>query len=180
MHKFTDRGARRPPIKLPGGAHVCFTVDIAFEGFLKACQYRGGAADAWRQAGPLFAVLCRVRLARGRVAPARYPRAIQAEGRGAHQRLCGRMLSQDPSRWRATPDTRWSHMADQRRRHRVGRSASRAGRGQTNARRHQRGDRTTSVGWLSPGYAGSEARLRAISEAGIFYSCDDARTICRT
>lgn len=30
------------------------------------------------------------------------------------------------------------------------------------------------AGWVSPGYAGSAARLKTLSKAGVFYSCDDA------
>jgi allantoinase len=173
MHKFTDRGARRPPIKLPGGAHVCFTVDIAFEGFLKACQYRGRSTPGdkpdryslsfaeyglregvWR----LLDILGLFKLKGGALtngyAAECYPKTLKVVSDAGHEVVA--------HGWTNDAGIASDDLQVERAEVKRTLDAINAATG------------TTPVGWLSPGYAGSEARLRAISEAGIFYSCDDA------
>jgi peptidoglycan/xylan/chitin deacetylase (PgdA/CDA1 family) len=169
-----DRGTRRAPIELPDGALVCFTVDVAFEGFLSASQYRirppppdradafslsfadyGPRVGSWR----LLELFERLKLKSGwlanGLAAQRYPRTLKAIADAGHE-MIGHGWSNDGGDV-ASEDVEVERLE-------VARTlaAITAATG------------TTPVGWLSPGYAGSAARRVALSEAGVFYDCDDA------
>lgn len=173
MHAFRDRGARRPPITLPGGARVCFTVDLGFEGFASACQYRlrpvpVGQADRyslsfaeyglrvgiWRLLELMQEAGITAGVAVNGLAAARYPTTLNAVAAAGHE-----MIGHG---WTNDPGVPAGDAADERAE--IGRTldAIAAATGQR------------PVGWVSPGYAGSEARLAALAEAGVVYSCDDA------
>lgn len=173
MHTFTDRGVRRNPIKWPDDALVCFTVDIAYEGFQKACQYRGRPTPGdkpdryslsfaeyglregvWR----LLDILGQFKLSAGALANGyaaqRYPKTLRAVSDAGHEVVA--------HGWTNDAGIASDDLGAERAEVKRTLDAIKAAVG------------ATPVGWLSPGYAGSDARLQAISEFGIFYSCDDA------
>jgi peptidoglycan/xylan/chitin deacetylase (PgdA/CDA1 family) len=173
MSQFQDRGARRKPVKLPDGAHVCFTVDIAYEGFQKACQYRGRPTlgdkpdryslsfaeyglreGVWR----LLDILSQFKLRGGALtngyAAERYPKTLKAVSDEGHE-VVAHGWTNDAGI--ASDDLPTERAEVKRTLHAITQAVG-----------------ITPVGWLSPGYAGSEARLQALSEVGVFYSCDDA------
>ncbi len=173
MLGFTDQGARRKPIDLPGDARICFTIDIAFEGFQTACQYRGrptppGKPDlyslsfaeyglrvgVWR----LLEIIDQFKLKAGSLtnglAAERYPKTLKAVSDAGHEIVA--------HGWTNDAGVASDDLETERIEVRRTLDAITAAVGKS------------PVGWVSPGYAGSPMRLKAISEAGIFYSCDDA------
>jgi peptidoglycan/xylan/chitin deacetylase (PgdA/CDA1 family) len=170
---FVDRGMRRPPIKLPDNARVCFTVDIAFEGFEKACQYRGRPMPperpdlyslsfaeyglrigVWR----LLELIDEFKVTAGCLtngyAAQRYPKTLKAVHDAGHE-IVAHGWTNDAGIASLDVDTERAEVKRTL-------DAIVAAVGEP------------PVGWLSPGYSGSPARLQALTEAGIFYSCDDA------
>lgn len=173
MRDFVDRGARRPPIELPADARVCFTVDIAFEGFLEACQYRGrpmppGRPDAyslsfaeyglrvgvWRLLELIGEFDLKAGCLTNGYAAQRYPKTLKAVSNAGHE-IVAHGWTNDAG---VASDDLGAERAEVRRTL----DAIVAAVGES------------PVGWLSPGYAGSSTRRAALSEAGIVYSCDDA------
>ena len=173
MSELVDQGARRAPIKLPGNARVCFTVDIAFEGFLTACQYRGrptppGKPDlyslsfaeyglrigVWRLLELINEHKLKAGVMTNGYAAQRYPKTLKALHDGGHE-IIAHGWTNDAGIASDDDDTERQEV-----RRTVDAIVSASG--------------ATPSGWVSPGYAGSAARLKALSEAGMFYSCDDA------
>jgi peptidoglycan/xylan/chitin deacetylase (PgdA/CDA1 family) len=169
-----DRGARRPPIKLLGNARVCFTVDIAFEGFLRACQYRGRPVPpdkpdlyslsfaeyglrvgVWRLLDLLAECGIRGSCLTNGYAAQQYPATLKAVADAGHEIVA--------HGWTNDAGIASDDVEIERKEVRRTLDAIVAAVDQS------------PVGWLSPGYAGSPARRVALSEAGVFYSCDDAR-----
>lgn len=173
MQEFVDRGGRRPPIELPGGARVCFTVDIAFEGFLEVCQYPGRPmppgrpnpyslsfaeyglrVGVWRLLELAGDFDLKVGCLTNGYAAERYPSTLKAVSDAGHEIVAHGWSNDDG----VASDDLGVERAEVRR--------------TLDAIVAAVGD--SPVGWLSPGYAGSATRRVALSEAGIFYSCDDA------
>jgi peptidoglycan/xylan/chitin deacetylase (PgdA/CDA1 family) len=174
MNNFNDRGAPRPPIKLPNGERVCVTIDIAYEGFLKACQYRhrttplekpdlfsmsfseyGPRVGVWRlmETFDEFNVKC-TSITSG-LAAQRYPKTLKALHAAGHE-IMGHAWTNDGSSI-ASDDEKIEQ--DEVRR-------------SLDAIIAATGERP--VGWMSPGGMGSPARTKALVEAGVIYNCDDA------
>lgn len=173
MLGFTDRGARRPPMPLPGGARVCFTVDLAFEAFTRACQYRlrrvppeqpdryslsfaeyGLRVGIWRLLDLLREAGVRAGAAVNGLAAERYPKTLKAVADAGHE-MIGHGWTNDPG----VPS---EDAAAERTEIERTLASITAATGRKPA------------GWVSPGYATSAARLQALVEAGLLYSCDDA------
>ena len=173
MLDFIDSGGRRPPITLPAGALVCFTVDIAFEGFLEACQHRGrqtpkGVPDLyslsfaeyglrvgiWR----LLALMSEFNLTAGIMingyAAERYPKTLRAVEIAGHEMIAHGWTNDAGT---ASEDAQ-TEVASVKRT--VDAIVAATGK--------------TPRGWVSPGYAGSLTLRRALVNAGFLYSCDDA------
>jgi peptidoglycan/xylan/chitin deacetylase (PgdA/CDA1 family) len=170
---FVDRGARRAPIKLPGDARVCFSIDIAFEGFLIACQYRGrptppGQPDmfslsfaeyglrigVWRLLNVIGEFGLKAGCLTNGYAAERYPKTLKAVHDAGHE-IVAHGWTNDAGI--ASDDEAVERAEVQRT---LGAIVAAVGE--------------QPVGWLSPGYAGSAARRKVCAEAGVFYSCDDA------
>jgi peptidoglycan/xylan/chitin deacetylase (PgdA/CDA1 family) len=171
--EFQDRGARRPPIGLPENARVCFTVDLGFEGFTRACQYRlrpvgpdqvdryslsfaeyGLRVGIWR----LLELADELKLVTGVAvngyAAERYPKTLRAVSDAGHEIIA--------HGWTNDAGVASEDEATERAEIARTQQAIRAATGQQ------------PVGWVSPGYAGSAARLKALAAACFLYSCDDA------
>ena len=168
-----DSGARRPPIQLPNTALVCFTVDLAFEGFTRSCQYKlrplppdqpdpyslsfaeyGLRVGIWRLLDMAKDLNLTCGVAVSGYAAERYPRTLKAVADAGHE-IIAHGWTNDPGVASNDP-------------------ASEA------AEIKRTMDAICNVvdlrpkGWASPGYAGSIARLHALAEQGFVYSTDDA------
>jgi allantoinase len=173
VQSFKDRGTRRNAVQFPGNAKVCFTVDLAFEGFEKACQYRGRPVPGdrpdsyslsfaeyglregvWRLLDLLEQFQIKGGSLTNGLAAKRFPKTLKAVADAGHEIVAhgwtndAGIASDDIETERSEISRTIKAIEDA-----VG---------------------ITPVGWLSPGYAGSPARLKALTEAGIIYSCDDA------
>ena len=174
MLGFVDEGARRPPIALPDGALMCFTIDIAFEAFLEASQHRGGLpvpkgvpdlyslsfaeyglrVGIWRLLDLMAEHGLKAGILANGLAAERYPSTLRAVADAGHEMIAhgwandAEVPSEDPA-------------AEARMVRRTAEAiAAATGR--------------VPRGWLSPGYIGSRALRRALAEAGFLYCCDDA------
>ena len=167
-----DRGARRGPIKLPNEARVCFTIDIALELFLQASGYviratpgrpnefslsygeYGPRVGTWRLLELFDEYHVKTGWMTNGLVAERYPKTLKAINDCGHEIIAhgwtndaGPKVSDD--------------LAIER---------------QEVARTIQAIVTATGeapTGWVSPGYGGSAARRKALSEAGMRYSCDD-------
>ena len=174
MAEFTDRGAPRPPIRLPGNARICVTIDLAFEGFLNACQYRhrttplekpdrfslsfaeyGLRVGIWRLLETMDEWRIKATSITSGLAAQRYPRTLKALHSAGHEVMAHAWTNDGSS---IASDDEELEAAEVRR----SIEAITAATGEAPA------------GWMSPGGMGSPARLKALVEAGILYSCDDA------
>ena len=173
MREFVDCGARLPPVKLPNGALVCFTIDIAFEGFIEACQHRGrltpkGVPDLyslsfaeyglrvgiWRLVELMAANGLKAGIMINGYAAERYPRTLAAVVAAGHE-LIAHGWSNDAGV--ASDDIEQERQTVKRT---VDAIVAATGH--------------MPKGWVSPGYAGSESLERALVEKGFLYTCDDA------
>ena len=173
MRDFKDHGARLPPVGLPKGALVCFTVDIAFEGFLEACQHRGrqtpkGVPDPyslsfaeyglrigiWRLVELMEQCKLNAGIMVNGYAAERYPRTLASVAAAGHEMIAhgwtndAGVASDDIDQERNTVKRTVDEIV--------------AATGKV------------PKGWVSPGYAGSTALERALVEEGFLYTCDDA------
>jgi allantoinase len=173
MLAFTDHGARRAPMPLPNSASICLTIDIAFEAFEEACQHRGrptpkGTRDPyslsfaeyglrvgiWRLTDLLSEFSLRAGIMASGLAAQRYPQTLRAIAEAGHEIIA--------HGW--TNDSGIPTDDDETELESVCRTASviKAATG------------VGSRGWVSPGYAGTDALRRALVSHEFIYTCDDA------
>jgi peptidoglycan/xylan/chitin deacetylase (PgdA/CDA1 family) len=175
MFDTVDIGMPRPAVRFPHNARVCFTVGVAFEGFLKACQYRhrttpldkpdlfslsyaeyGLKVGVWRLLDIFSEAGVRASFSVSGLAAHRFPKTLKAISDRGHE-IVGHAWSNDGSA-NATDDIDIERAE-------VNRTLD-AIVAATGLR---------PIGWVSPGSTGSEARSKVlIEESGILWTGDDA------
>ena len=174
MSASKDRGAPRPPITLPENAKICVNVDLAFEGFHTACQFRqraplpnqtdhfslsfaeyGLRVGIWRLLDALEEWGVPATCITSGLAAEVYAKTLKALHQAGHEVMAHAWTNDANSL--ATDD-------EQTEAQEVARSID--------AIRRATGE--APVGWMSPGGVGTPARLRVLAAQGILYNCDDA------
>lgn len=173
MLDFIDLGARRGPMPLANNARVCLTIDIAFEAFDTACQHRGrpmpvGIPDPyslsfaeyglrvgiWRLTDLLSSFGLRAGIMANGLAAQRYPRTLRSIAEAGHE-----MIAHGWTNDSGTPSD-----DDEKELKTVRRTVT--------AIKDATG--LVARGWVSPGYAGTDALRRALVSQDFIYTCDDA------